>query len=80
MSTETAQFYGYVKDWPAERWRELFAALGADASCLLVGHAREPRFDAANIVDLRGRDHAHRDACRSSGTAAGCSSRPMAAC
>ena len=54
VNTETAQFYGYVKDWPAERWRELFAALGADASCLLVGHAREPRFDAATIVDLRG--------------------------
>lgn len=54
VSTETARFYGYVKDWPAERWRELFAALGADASCLLVGHAREPRFDAPNIVDLRG--------------------------
>ena len=56
VSTETAQYYGYVKDWPVESWRELFAALGAEAGvgCILLGHARSPRFDQAGIVDLRG--------------------------
>jgi len=56
VSTETAQYYGYVKDWPVESWRELFAALGAEAGagCILLGHARSPRFDETGIVDLRG--------------------------
>lgn len=56
VSTETAQYYGYVKDWPVESWRELFAALEAEAGvgCILLGHARSPRFDQAGIVDLRG--------------------------
>jgi ADP-heptose:LPS heptosyltransferase len=55
VSTETAQYYGYVKDWPVESWRELFAALGAEADvgCILLG-MRTPRFDQAGIVDLRG--------------------------
>ena len=56
VSTETAQYYGYVKDWPVESWRELFAALGAEAGtgCILLGHGQSPRFDQAGIVDLRG--------------------------
>jgi ADP-heptose:LPS heptosyltransferase len=56
VSTETGQFYGYVKDWPIEHWRELFRALGTDAGvgCLLVGHAREQRFEEAGVIDLRG--------------------------
>lgn len=53
VSAETARFYGYVKDWPAESWRALFAGLG-DERCVLFGHAPEPRFDLAGLADLRG--------------------------
>ena len=46
VSAETARFYGYVKDWPAESWRALFAGLAGER-CVLFGHAPEPRFDRA---------------------------------
>jgi ADP-heptose:LPS heptosyltransferase len=54
VSAETARFYGYVKDWPAESWQALFAGLAGERS-VLFGHAPEPRFDGAGLVDLRGR-------------------------
>ena len=54
VSAETARFYAYVKDWPAESWRALFAGLGEERG-VLFGHAPEPRFDRAGLVDLRGR-------------------------
>jgi len=56
VSTETAQYYGYVKDWPVASWRELFAALGKEAGvgCILLGHGGADRFEQAGIVDLRG--------------------------
>jgi hypothetical protein len=57
VASETASHYGYTKDWPAERFRQLFAA-AADAHAarfVLLGHeAREP-FATSNVVDLRGR-------------------------
>lgn len=56
-STETAQHYGYVKDWPADAWRALFdaAARRHDVRFVLLGHARAPALDGPNVVDLRGR-------------------------
>lgn len=53
-SAETARFYGYGKDWPPESWRALFDGLAGE-SCVLFGHAPEPRFDGAGLADLRGR-------------------------
>lgn len=57
VSSETARYYGYVKDWPAEAWRALFARFPAAAGVrwLLFGQAREASFDQDNLVDLRGR-------------------------
>lgn len=56
-STETAQHYGYVKDWPAEAWRALFdaAARRHDARFVLLGHGLEPALAGPNVIDLRGR-------------------------
>lgn len=55
-STETAQHYGYVKDWPADAWRTLFReARRHDVRFVLLGHDREPAFDEPNVIDLRGR-------------------------
>lgn len=57
VSAETGQFYGYVKDWPSQHWRELFARISARRSVqwLLVGHAQPEQFDGNDVVDLRGR-------------------------
>jgi hypothetical protein len=56
-NTETAQHYGYVKDWPADAWRRLFREMARrhDVRFVLLGHGREPAFDEPNVVDLRGR-------------------------
>ena len=56
-STETAQHYRYVKDWPQDAWRALFddVARRHDARFVLLGHARTPGLDAPNVIDLRGR-------------------------
>ena len=56
-STETAQHYNYVKDWPADAWRTLFSetAVRHDVRFVLLGHCREPAFDEPNVIDLRGR-------------------------
>lgn len=55
--TETARHYRTVKDWPADRWRALFAqaAVRSEARFVLLGHGREPALDGPNVVDLRGR-------------------------
>jgi len=57
VSSETAQYYGYVKDWPAARWRELFARVsaGRNVRWLLFGNAADVAFPQPDIVDLRGR-------------------------
>ena len=57
VSTETAQHYGYTKDWPAQRFRELFAIALRDSAArfVLLGHRADEPFEAPNVVDLRGR-------------------------
>jgi hypothetical protein len=56
VSSETGQFYGYVKDWPGESWRELFARIGDRHAVqwVLVGHAQPQAFDRPDVLDLRG--------------------------
>ena len=53
LSAETARFYGYVKDWPVESWRALFAGLAGER-CVLFGNSAVPPVEGAGIVDLRG--------------------------
>lgn len=57
VSSETGQFYGYVKDWPSERWRDLFSRIGDRHAVqwVLVGHSQPQAFDRPDVLDLRGR-------------------------
>jgi len=57
LSSETAQFYGYAKDWPLAHWERLFALSSTidGARFVLFGHRPEPRLMRQEIVDLRGR-------------------------
>lgn len=56
VNSETARHYGYVKDWPGEHWRALFARFAhRDLRWLLLGHARDETFAQDNVIDLRGR-------------------------
>ncbi|MFO1316020.1 MAG: glycosyltransferase family 9 protein [Burkholderiales bacterium] len=57
VSSETAQHYGYVKDWPAASWRELIARFPAERGVrwLLLGNEATTAFPQSNVVDLRGR-------------------------
>jgi ADP-heptose:LPS heptosyltransferase len=55
VASETAQYYGYVKDWPAQRFRELFARFPSGVRFLLFGNAAGEPFAQPNVVDLRGR-------------------------
>lgn len=57
VHSETRGHYSYDKDWPADSWRELFARVDdvRGVRWLLFGRTAEPRFDARDVVDLRGR-------------------------
>ena len=57
VNSETAQYYGYAKDWPASAWRDLFARFPATRNVrwLLFGNAPTTRFEQPNLTDLRGR-------------------------
>ncbi|MCC7326972.1 MAG: hypothetical protein IT521_09245 [Burkholderiales bacterium] len=57
VNSETARYYGYVKDWPAAAWRELFARFPASRRVrwLLFGNTASCLFPQSNVVDLRGR-------------------------
>jgi len=55
VSTETAGYYGYVKDWSSAAWSELFGRFGGDdVQWVLLGNRAEPDFADANVTDLRG--------------------------
>src|SRR5258706_5478976 len=57
VHSETAGYYGYVKDWPIEAWRTLIERFGEETRVqwLLFGNSAEPPIDAPNVLDLRGR-------------------------
>jgi hypothetical protein len=55
VSSETAGYYGYVKDWPAEAWRSLFARFPQACTWVLFGNSAAETFAGPNIVDLRGK-------------------------
>ncbi|MEP7329003.1 MAG: hypothetical protein ABI777_07310 [Betaproteobacteria bacterium] len=61
VNSETAQYYGYVKDWPAESWRALIARFPAERGVqwLLFGNAPQPRFEFSNVTDVRGSTSLH---------------------
>lgn len=61
VNSETAQYYGYVKDWPAESWRTLFAQFPAARGVhwLLFGNVATPSFDLPNVTDVRGATSMH---------------------
>ena len=56
VSSETATFYKYEKDWPTECWRALIIQIGALRPCrfILFGLASSTGLDMANCIDLRG--------------------------
>ena len=56
VSTETEQFYGYRKDWPADKWKELFEKLSkeTDTKIILFGISKREPFDFPTVTDLRG--------------------------
>lgn len=52
VSAETG--YGLWRNWPEEKWRELFDKL-SDAPIVLFGFGDEPYFSHPNLIDLRGK-------------------------
>ena len=57
VHSETAAYYGYVKDWPAGAWQELFARFGTKerVQWVLFGQSPEPCYEGANVLDVRGK-------------------------
>jgi ADP-heptose:LPS heptosyltransferase len=57
VSSETAGYYAYVKDWPTGHWRALVERFADDDGVrwVLFGHRPEPAFDLPRVTDLRGR-------------------------
>lgn len=57
VNSETARYYGYRKDWPAECWQALMGRHTARSGVhwVLLGNDRQARFVGDNITDLRGR-------------------------
>ncbi len=47
--------YGLWRNWPQERWQELFERVPEKVRILLFGFGNEPQFNAPNIIDLRGK-------------------------
>jgi len=57
VHSETAGYYGYTKDWPPERWRELMARFPErrDVRWVLLGQHATSGYETAGAIDLRGR-------------------------
>lgn len=54
VSAETN--YGLWRNWPLEKWQELFSRLEkTGVKVLLFGYGSEPKFTNSNITDLRGK-------------------------
>jgi hypothetical protein len=56
VHSETAGYYGYVKDWPATSWQSLISRFGeaSGVQWLLFGRNAEFPLEAPNVLDLRG--------------------------
>lgn len=56
LNTETQQFYGYRKDWPLEKWKELFDIICREDLRVLLFGLKKDSFDGGNpfIINLRG--------------------------
>lgn len=56
ISTETQHFYGYRKDWPLEKWRELFKVICNDNVRVILFGLKKEGFENDNpfVIDLRG--------------------------
>jgi ADP-heptose:LPS heptosyltransferase len=56
VHSETAGYYGYVKDWPAESWAALLARFADErVQWVLFGNRAEAPLTGPNVLDLRGR-------------------------
>lgn len=57
VDSETARYYGYVKDWPAAHWRALLARFDDPTRVrwVLFGNEANAQYPQANVCDLRGR-------------------------
>jgi len=56
VQSETAHHYGYVKDWPIERFAALIQAY-PERTFVLFGMEAKVPFPFDNVVDLRGKTH-----------------------
>jgi ADP-heptose:LPS heptosyltransferase len=55
VHSETASYYGYVKDWPAESWAELLGRFTENrVQWVLFGNRAEVPLTGPNVLDLRG--------------------------
>jgi ADP-heptose:LPS heptosyltransferase len=57
VHSETAGYYGYVKDWPVASWAELMRRFGDESRVqwVLFGQRAEIPLEGANVLDLRGK-------------------------
>ncbi len=55
VQSETAQFYGYTKDWPIKKWRELIYSLNrVGIKPCLIGLKKDSLFEDLDVQDQRG--------------------------
>lgn len=47
--------HGPWRNWPLQRWQELFNRLKGNVKVVLFGYGNEPQFSNKNILDLRGK-------------------------
>ncbi len=56
LQSETAPFYGYVKDWPLPFWEQLIALLSKhEKKVILFGMEQKPFPKSKYVLDLRGK-------------------------
>jgi hypothetical protein len=57
VHSETARYYGYVKDWPVAAWQALFARFPVTRGVrwVLFGNAADAAYAGTDALDLRGR-------------------------
>lgn len=57
VSTETGSYYGYEKNWPKIKWKELIGKLTQEMGyeVILFGLAKDADFEMCQVRDLRGK-------------------------